>query len=118
MKFIHKNHPCLVVLALDTRWLSMKSNMRGRESLCRLCNDAEREECTSTIIDYKIRDAGEGKGLGLLALRDFERGEKILVAVLDLLVQCVVKLIVTNSTSHISSGCCHGPRTHSILKFA
>lgn len=30
-------------------------------------------------IDYEIRDAGEGKGLGLFALRDFERGEKILV---------------------------------------
>lgn len=30
-------------------------------------------------IDYEIRDAGEGKGLGLFTLRDFERGEKILV---------------------------------------
>jgi hypothetical protein len=30
-------------------------------------------------VDYDIRDAGEEKGLGLFAMRDFNRGEKILV---------------------------------------
>lgn len=30
-------------------------------------------------IDYEIRDAGEGKGVGLFALRDFKRSERILV---------------------------------------
>ncbi|OEU08979.1 hypothetical protein FRACYDRAFT_249323 [Fragilariopsis cylindrus CCMP1102] len=30
-------------------------------------------------VDYEIRDAGSEKGLGLFAMRDFSRGEKILV---------------------------------------
>jgi hypothetical protein len=43
--------------------------------------------CTAELdVDFEVRDAGEGRGLGIFALRAFEIGEKILVE------RCVFKI--------------------------